>query len=133
VLRRKHFLGAPEMAENFFRFVAEDVRGILASLGARSLGEIVGHTELLKRIDGVTVKQKQLDLQPLLAPLSHRDRGRGEGPGVTALPRSERTGTRPCGAPLLSRAGQFQGYFPSGGCAGSVMPTRLSRAISPSS
>src|SRR5581483_8159767 len=30
ILRRKHFLGAPEMAENFFRFVAEDVRGILA-------------------------------------------------------------------------------------------------------
>jgi len=67
VLRRKHFLGAPEMAENFFRFVAEDVRGILASLGARTLGEIVGRTELLRQVEGVTVKQKQLDLQPLLA------------------------------------------------------------------
>jgi glutamate synthase (NADPH) large chain len=66
ILRRKHFLGAPEMAENFFRFVAEDVRGILASLGAATLGDVVGHTELLTRIDGVTVKQKKLDLAPLL-------------------------------------------------------------------
>ncbi len=68
VLRRKHFLGAPEMAENFFRFVAEDVRATLASLGARSLGEIVGRTEMLERVPGVTVKQRQLDLAPLVAP-----------------------------------------------------------------
>ncbi|HZP64959.1 MAG TPA: glutamate synthase large subunit [Rudaea sp.] len=67
ILRRKHFLGAPEMAENFFRFVAEDVRGILASLGARTLGEIVGRTELLRPLGGVTVKQGRLDLSPLLA------------------------------------------------------------------
>ena len=66
LLRRKHFLGAPEMAENFFRFVAEDVRGILATLGARSLGEIVGRTDLLRRVPGVTTKQRRLDLQPLL-------------------------------------------------------------------
>jgi len=42
------------------------VRGILASLGAGSLGDIVGCTELLKQIDGVKAKQKQLDLAPLL-------------------------------------------------------------------
>src|SRR3569833_2869124 len=61
LLRRKHFLGAPEMAENFFRFVADDVRGILSSLGARSLAEIVGRTDLLRQIEGVTVKQRELD------------------------------------------------------------------------
>jgi len=66
ILRRKHFLGAPEMVENFFRFVADDVRGILAALGARTLAQIVGRTELLRQIEGVTVKQRELDLSPLL-------------------------------------------------------------------
>jgi len=66
VLRRKHFLGAPEMAENFFRFVAADVREILATLGARTVAEIVGRTELLRQIEGVTVKQREVDLAPLL-------------------------------------------------------------------
>ena len=66
ILRRKHFLGAPEMAENFFRFVASDVREILATLGARTLKEIVGRTELLRQIEGVTAKQHELDLSPLL-------------------------------------------------------------------
>jgi len=66
LLRRKHFTGAPEMAENFFRFVAEDVREILASLGVDSLGDIVGRTELLKPLAGCTVKHGRLDLSPLL-------------------------------------------------------------------
>jgi len=66
ILRRKHFLGAPEMVENFFRFVADDVREILAGLGVRTLAEIVGRTELLRQIEGVTVKQRELDLAPLL-------------------------------------------------------------------
>jgi glutamate synthase (NADPH/NADH) large chain len=66
ILRRKHFLGVPEMVEHFFRFVADDVRAILAGLGARSLGEIVGRTELLRPIAGVTAKQGRLDLSALL-------------------------------------------------------------------
>ena len=66
ILRRKHFLGAPEMVENFFRFVADDVRDILASLGVRALSEIVGRTELLHQVEGVTIKHGRLDLSPLL-------------------------------------------------------------------
>jgi glutamate synthase (NADPH) large chain len=66
LLRRKHFLGAPEMAENFFRFVADDVRAILATLGASSLSEIVGRTALLRQIPGITSKQHKLNLAPLL-------------------------------------------------------------------
>jgi glutamate synthase (NADPH/NADH) large chain len=66
VLRRKHFVGLPEMVENFFRFVADDVREILATLGARSLAEITGRGELLRQIEGLTVKQRRLDLRPLL-------------------------------------------------------------------
>jgi glutamate synthase (NADPH/NADH) large chain len=66
VLRRKHFVGLPEMVQNFFRFVADDVREILAGIGARSLQEIIGRTDLLRQIPGITTKQGQIDLTPLL-------------------------------------------------------------------
>jgi glutamate synthase (NADPH/NADH) large chain len=66
VLRRKHFLGVAEMVENFFRFVADDVRAQLAQLGVRSLGELVGHTDWLRQREGVTKKQRKIDLAPLL-------------------------------------------------------------------
>jgi glutamate synthase (NADPH/NADH) large chain len=44
---RKRFKGAPEHVVNYFFFVAEEVREILASLGVRSLNEIIGASELL--------------------------------------------------------------------------------------
>jgi glutamate synthase domain-containing protein 2/glutamate synthase domain-containing protein 1/glutamate synthase domain-containing protein 3 len=44
---RKRFTGTPEHVVNFFFFVAEEVREILASLGLRSLDEAIGRTELL--------------------------------------------------------------------------------------
>ena len=47
VLRSKYFTGLPEMVINYFRFVAEEVREILAALGVRSLAEIIGRTEYL--------------------------------------------------------------------------------------
>ena len=37
---------------NYFRFVAEEVREILASLGVRSLSEVIGRTEYLARAGG---------------------------------------------------------------------------------
>jgi glutamate synthase (NADPH/NADH) large chain len=66
LLRRRQFHGAPEMVENFFRFIAEDVRAILAALGARTLQQVIGRTDLLRRIPGATPKQARLDLSPLL-------------------------------------------------------------------
>ena len=67
VLRKKHFIGLPVMVMNYFRFVAEEVREILASLGVRRLDDIIGRTELLERLPGETDKQRKLDLEPLLA------------------------------------------------------------------
>ncbi len=58
-LRKQHFIGPPEKVENFFRFVAEDVRGLLAQLGVRRLDEIVGRTDLLRQREGVTAKQRK--------------------------------------------------------------------------
>lgn len=46
---RKRFKGAPEHVINYFFFVAEEVREILASLGVRTLNEIIGASELLEK------------------------------------------------------------------------------------
>src|SRR6202022_901248 len=63
---RAKFTGRPEHVVNYLTLVAEEVRSILASLGARTLDEIVGRVELLEqvRFDG------NLDLQPMLAKVS---------------------------------------------------------------
>ncbi len=49
---RARFNGKPEFVENFFRFIAEDVRAMLAELGFRSIDEAVGHAEVLDTADG---------------------------------------------------------------------------------
>src|SRR5438045_8272916 len=67
VLRTKYFTGLPEMVINYFRFVAEEVREILASLGVRSLAEIIGRTEHLGVVRGETPRQRKLDLAPILS------------------------------------------------------------------
>ncbi len=65
-LRSEHFTGLPERVEHFFRGLADEVRGWLALLGARSLGEIVGRTDLLRVLDEAAADHG-LDLAPLLA------------------------------------------------------------------
>ncbi|GAB2511671.1 glutamate synthase large subunit [Microbulbifer agarilyticus] len=65
-LRDEHYIGTVEMAMNFFKFVAEETREWMASLGVRSMDELVGRVDLLETLDGETSKQKTLDLSPLL-------------------------------------------------------------------
>jgi glutamate synthase (NADPH/NADH) large chain len=67
VLRTKYFTGLPEMVVNYFHFVAQEVREILASLGVRQLADLIGHTEYLRPLAGQTEKQKKLDLTPILS------------------------------------------------------------------
>ncbi len=67
VLRSKYFTGLPEMVIHYFRFVAEEVRELLAALGVRSLAEIIGRTEYLAIAAGVTPRQRKLDLTPILS------------------------------------------------------------------
>src|SRR5213595_2901344 len=52
VLRRK-FAGLPEHVINFFFFVAEEVREIMARLGARKLDELIGRSDLLDTKKGI--------------------------------------------------------------------------------
>jgi glutamate synthase (NADPH/NADH) large chain/glutamate synthase (ferredoxin) len=64
---RAKFRGKPENVINYFNAVAEDVRGYLAKLGARSLNEIIGRTELLEQIDDPSnPKTKLVNLAGLL-------------------------------------------------------------------
>ncbi|CCH33321.1 Glutamate synthase (NADH), large subunit [Saccharothrix espanaensis DSM 44229] len=65
VLRAK-FAGKAEHVVNFFEFVAQEVRELLAQLGFRTLAEAVGHAELLDTKDAVDHwKANGLDLSPI--------------------------------------------------------------------
>lgn len=65
---RARFNGKPEFVENFFTFIAEDIRHYLAELGFRSIDEAVGHAELLDTAEGVAHwKSRGLDLSPIFA------------------------------------------------------------------
>jgi glutamate synthase (ferredoxin) len=64
---RKRFTGMPENVVNFFYFVAQEVRSLLARLGYRSLSEIIGRADLLKvRQEAKLTKTKALNLDCLL-------------------------------------------------------------------
>jgi glutamate synthase (ferredoxin) len=64
---RKRFSGTPGKVVNFFYFIAEEVRSLLAKLGYRSLNEIVGRADLLVPRDDVSLaKTKELDLSALV-------------------------------------------------------------------
>ncbi|WGV22283.1 glutamate synthase large subunit [Pseudomonas putida] len=65
-LRKDHYIGTVDMVINFFTFVAEETREWLAKLGVRSLGELIGRTDLLEVLPGDTERQQYLDLSPLL-------------------------------------------------------------------
>ncbi|AZL76109.1 glutamate synthase large subunit [Pseudomonas sichuanensis] len=65
-LRKDHYIGTVDMVINFFTFVAEETREWLAKLGVRSLGELIGRTDLLDVLPGDTERQGHLDLTPLL-------------------------------------------------------------------
>ncbi|MGJ5180776.1 glutamate synthase large subunit [Bradyrhizobium oligotrophicum] len=63
---RKRFTGQPEHVINFFFFVAEEVREIMAALGYRSFNEMVGQTQMLDQSRLVAHwKAKGLDFSKL--------------------------------------------------------------------
>jgi glutamate synthase (NADPH/NADH) large chain len=64
---RKKFSGSPEKVVNLMSFLAEEVREILASLGFRSLKEVIGRTDLLTQVNRGAHDLDDLDLNPLLA------------------------------------------------------------------
>ena len=67
VLRKYHFIGKDEMVMNYFKFIAQETRHILASLGFRKLSDIIGKTDILviKKID--EGKLKNLVIDPIIS------------------------------------------------------------------
>ena len=67
LLRQQHYVGTTEKVKNYFRFIAEETREILASLGVRKLEDLIGQTGLLEIIGGNTAAQQNLNLEPILS------------------------------------------------------------------
>ncbi|KAL1997142.1 hypothetical protein VTN49DRAFT_8007 [Thermomyces lanuginosus] len=66
---RKKFKGTPEHVINFFYYVANELRAIMAKLGIRTINEMVGRAELLKvRDDLRSSKLENIDLSLILTP-----------------------------------------------------------------
>ncbi|MBA3297348.1 MAG: glutamate synthase large subunit [Acidobacteria bacterium] len=64
---RKHFSGKPEFVENYFRFVAEEVRELMAGLGFRTVDEMVGRVDRLEMKPALAHwKEKGIDLSRML-------------------------------------------------------------------
>lgn len=66
-LRKKHYHGIPSRVISYFEFIGREVRELLATLGVATLNELIGRTDLLTTLEGVTAKQQKLDLSGLLA------------------------------------------------------------------
>ncbi len=63
---REKFSGTPEKVINLFSFVAEEVREILASLGFKSIDEVIGRADLLYQLNRGSSDLDDLDLNPVI-------------------------------------------------------------------
>nr|MBF0681102.1 glutamate synthase subunit alpha [Pseudomonas sp.] len=98
---RKKFQGKPEHVVNYFFFVAEEVREIMAQLGVRTFEELIGRTELLNMRHGISHwKAQGLDFarvfhQPVVAPevarrqIEEQDHGLGGALDLQLIERSK--------------------------------------------
>ncbi|KAA8481804.1 glutamate synthase (NADPH/NADH) large chain [Arcticibacter tournemirensis] len=69
---RKLFSGKPEHIVNLFRFIAEELREIMADLGFRTVNEMVGRSQFLKVREGnIHWKARTLDLSAILHPVTN--------------------------------------------------------------
>ncbi len=85
---RKKFQGQPEDVINFFFFVAEDLRRVMAELGFRTVNEMVGRVDcLVQRKDVTHWKAKGIDLSAVLYnPPMPTHVGRRQHPGAGSRP-----------------------------------------------
>jgi glutamate synthase domain-containing protein 3 len=64
---RARFAGQPEHVVNYFFFIAEEVRELMARLGFRTMDEMIGRTDILRALPTANnAKARTLDLEPLL-------------------------------------------------------------------
>ncbi len=67
ILRMQHYKGEVQWVMNYFRFIAREVRELLAQLGCHKLTDLIGRTDLLNKITGNTDKQQKLDMTAILS------------------------------------------------------------------
>ena len=65
-LRKEYFAGVPEMVMNYFRFMVQETRMLMAELGIARLTDLIGRTDLLKEAEGISPRQQKLTLGPIL-------------------------------------------------------------------
>ncbi len=64
---RKRFRGKPEYVVNFMHFIAQEMREYMAQLGVRTIDELVGRTELLKKKENIpNARANKVDLSNIL-------------------------------------------------------------------
>ena len=67
-LRTLHFKpNGVQKVMNYFKFIAQDVRELMAQIGVSKMTDLIGRTDLLELLDGSTSKQGKLDLSPILS------------------------------------------------------------------
>ncbi|MDD5934112.1 MAG: glutamate synthase-related protein, partial [Clostridiales bacterium] len=71
---RKRYQGKPEYVENFMRFIAQQLREYMAKLGVKTVNELVGRTDLLKKKEGLTGNAAKVDLSRILMQPAVKDR-----------------------------------------------------------
>ncbi len=71
---RAKFTGSADKVVNLITFYAQEVREILAEIGARSLDEIIGRADLLTQVSRGHADLDDLDLNPLLITVDGSDR-----------------------------------------------------------
>ncbi len=67
VLRKYHFIGKDEMVMNYFRFIAQETRILLANLGYKNLSDIIGKTNILEVKKFENGKLKNLIIDPIIS------------------------------------------------------------------
>ena len=65
---RERFTGKPEFVENFFEFIATEIREYLASMGARSLDEVIGRSDLIEIAPSTELRDSGVDFASILQP-----------------------------------------------------------------
>ncbi|WP_069299012.1 glutamate synthase large subunit [Neptunicoccus sediminis] len=68
---RKKFTGTADKVVNLITFYAQEVREVLASLGARSLDEVIGRADMLAQVSRGSAHLDDLDLNPLLVSIDN--------------------------------------------------------------
>ncbi|EKP94193.1 glutamate synthase-related protein [Thermaerobacter subterraneus] len=99
---RQRFPGTPEHVMNYFLYMAQEVRELLAGLGYRSLDEVIGRADLLMQKPASLPRAERIDLSGLLVPAAPVAAANG---AVGAAPTAGSSApARPAGAPGTAAA-----------------------------